>query len=363
MENLAQRIKEWEAKSLDLSQRLAEYQRLKSKLARQQMTFDNLSSSVQRVDLNKNMEQENVAVLEHATSASIIRVQLPRQLGLGIVIGALLGCGIIFLLNRLDDRMDSVVELQENFDVPIRGQIPRATINRQTDRVPLLMAKDNRHVFSESYRNIRSSLLFMGAGTKKPRSIVVTSAVPGEGKSTVAANLAITFAFSEAKTLLVDSDMRRGVLHDLFQIPSAPGLADYLQQEGNWRKSVRSTSIPTLSILPRGKVPANPGELLLGPPCDLFLREVVEEYEVVIIDSAPLLATDDTSSLAPKMDGVLFVSRARYSSIRSMRSALDLLTQRHVNLLGIIFNSVDPNLPGYYDYYRYKQYYAAVEET
>jgi capsular exopolysaccharide synthesis family protein len=282
---------------------------------------------------------------------------------MGFAIGSLFGLGVIFILNRLDDRLDSAVELQENFDVVIRGQIPRAVSDTASGRVPLLEPRDNRHVFAESYRNIRSSLLFMASSAKKPRTILVTSAIPGEGKSTVAANLAITFAFSGSKTLLIDADMRRGLAHQVFGLPEGPGLSDFLEQKMGWREGVRATSVPSLSLMTRGKVPNQPGELLLGSLCDMFLREVVEEYETIVVDSAPLLATDDTSSLSPKVDGVLFVARARFSSVRAMRTALDLLAQRQVNLLGIIFNSVDPNLPGYYDYYRYKQYYAHLPEA
>src|SRR5204862_5925900 len=130
-----------------------------------------------------------------------------------------------------DDRMASFTEFQHHFTENILGQIPK---EKSKGAMTLLQPDDARHVFAESYRNVRSSIFFMPYEGPRPKTFLVTSAVPNEGKSTVSANLAITMALSDAQTLLIDADLRRGALRETFGIPSRIGVSEGLKQKVNW---------------------------------------------------------------------------------------------------------------------------------
>jgi polysaccharide biosynthesis transport protein len=354
MENLQTNIKEWETKALDLSQRLAQFNRIKGKVDRLKTLYDRLTGNLKDVDVSQVVGGEDqVSIMEMATAPVSVRPGLIKSLLIGFGIGALAGLAVLLLLDRIDDRMASFSEFQHHFSENVLGQIPK---EKGKDKVDLLQPDDARHVFAESYRNIRSSIFFMPYEGPRPKSFLVTSAVPNEGKSTVSANLAITMALSGAKTLLIDCDLRRGALRETFGISSKIGFSEVLKQEVNWREVVVPTAYPTLFVLPRGKTLSQPSENLLRESTDALLREIYEYYDYIIIDSSPVLAADDTTSLAPKIDATLFVVRLSYTSARLIKKALELLYNRQVNVPGVILNFVDTSLPEYY-YYQYSEYY------
>jgi len=355
MENLQGNIKEWEAKALDLSQRLAQFNRIKGKSDRLKTLYDRLTQNLKDIDVSQVVGNEDqFSVMEMATMPISVRPGLIKSLLIGFGIGALAGLGILLLLDRIDDRMASFSEFQHHFSENVLGQIPK---EKGKGRVELLQPDDLRHVFAESYRNIRSSIFFMPYDGPRPKSFLVTSAVPSEGKSTVSANLAITMALSGARTLLIDCDLRRGALREAFGIDSKIGFSEVLKGEVNWPEVLVPTAYDTLWVLPRGKTLGQPSEHLLRDSTDAILREVYQHYDYVIIDSSPVLAADDTTSLAPKIDATLFVVRLSYTSARLTKKALELLYNRQVNIPGVILNFVDTSLPEYY-YYQYSEYYS-----
>src|SRR6266704_3048279 len=355
MENLQANIKEWEAKALDLSQRLAQFNRIKGKVDRLKTLYDRLTNNLKEIDVSQVVGGEDqVSIMEMATTPVSVRPGLIKSLLIGFGIGALAGLAILILLDRIDDRMASFSEFQHHFSENVLGQIPK---EKTKGKVDLLQPDDMRHVFAESYRNIRSSIFFMPYEGPRPKSFLVTSAVPSEGKSTVSANLAITMALSGARTLLIDCDLRRGALREAFGITSKIGFSEVLKQEVNWREVVVPTAVSTLFVLPRGKTLSQPSEHLLRESTEALLREIYQYYDYVIIDSSPVLAADDTTSLAPKIDATLFVVRLSYTSARLTKKALELLYGRQVNVPGVILNFVDTSLPEYY-YYQYSEYYS-----
>jgi len=354
MENLQTNIKEWEAKALDLSQRLAQFNRVKGKVDRLKTLYDRLTNNLKDVDVSQVVGAEDqVSIMEMATPPVSVRPGLIKSLLIGLGGGALTGIAILILLDRIDDRMASFSEFQHHFSEGVLGQVPKEKIK---GKVTLLQPDDARHVFAESYRNIRSSIFFMPYEGPRPKMLLVTSAVPNEGKSTVSANLAITMALSGARTLLIDGDLRRGTLRETFGISSKLGFSEILKQEVNWREVVVPTSYPNLFILPRGKTLSQPSEHLLRDSTDALLKDIYNYYDYIIIDSSPVLAADDTTSLAPKIDATLFVVRLSYTSARLIEKSLDLLYNRQVNVPGVILNCVDTSLPEYY-YYQYSEYY------
>lgn len=354
MENLRSNIKEWEKKALDLSQQLAQFNRLKGKVERQKTLYDRLTNNLKDVDVSQVVDAgDQVGIMERATAPVSVRPGLIRSLLVGLGFGAFAGLIILILLDRIDDRMASFTEFQHYFTENILGQIPK---EKTKDPVSLLQPDDARHIFAESYRNVRSSIFFMPYEGPRPKTLLITSAVPNEGKSTISSNLAITMALSGAKTLLIDGDLRRGTLREAFGIHSRIGFSEVLKEEVSWREAVVPTTSPSLYLLPRGNILSQPSEHLLRESTDALLKDIYNHYDYIIIDSSPILAADDTTSLAPKIDATLFVVRLSYTSARLTRKALELLYNRQVNVPGVILNYVDTSLPEYY-YYQYAEYY------
>jgi capsular exopolysaccharide synthesis family protein len=362
MENLQSNIKEWESKALDLSQRLAQFNRVKGKVDRLKTLYDRLTNNLKEVNVSQSVDGgDQISIMEMAGPPISVRPGLLKSLLIGLGCGALAGIGVLLLLDRIDDRMASFGEFQHQFSENVLGQIPK---EKTKGRVTLLQPDDARHVIAESYRNIRSSIFFMPYEGPRPKTLLITSSVPNEGKSTISSNLAITLALSGARTLLIDGDLRRGALREAFGLSSKIGFSEVLKQEVNWQEVVVPTSYPSLFLMPRGKTLGQPSEHLLRESTDRLLKEMYSHYDYIIIDSSPVLAADDSTSLAPKIDATLFVVRLSYTSARLTRKSLELLYNRQVNVPGVILNYVDTSLPEYY-YYQYSEYYntpAPVEE-
>jgi capsular exopolysaccharide synthesis family protein len=340
----------------DAGARLAEFETIKSKISDAQSLYGRISSMLENVKIVGNVPTEPISILEFASVAKADNSGFTKNILIGIFIGLVFGVGLLFLLDRFDDRPVSFTELQEHFDELILGQIPQDATRARDRKLLPLTVNDTRYAYAEAHRNLRSSLIFMAIEGARPRTIVITSAVPGEGKSTVAVNLAITMAFSGSRVLLIDADLRKGTVHEYFELAEQPGLAEVLGGDTPWDQVIQQTHVPNLSVMPRGNFPANPGELLLAG-ADALIKEIYQHFDFILFDSAPVLAADDTASLAPKVDGTLFVIRAAYTSARLGRNALDLLYQRQVNVMGIVFNSVETNSREYY-YFKYPEYYS-----
>ena len=357
MTNLEKLVAESETKALDVGRKMAEYEKMKGERDRQQQLYDRLLGTVQNVNVSQDVSQFDVNILERATPAISIKPGFVRSLVIALGVGLILSGGLLFVLDRFNDRVSTVVELCDHFTEPIYGQVPQEVPD--TDgRLPLLTPQDTRHVYAESFRNIRSSLRFVGGDAKKKnRVILVTSPTPGDGKSTTTANLALTLSFAtDEKVLLIDGDLRRGGLHRLLGLEGEPGLAEVLGGQAEWRKVIQPTQYKNLSFMSSGEPAGHPGELFFNAYCEVLLQELRGEYETVVIDTAPVLAVDDTPSLAPKADGTLVLYRAGRTSCRLMRNSLEALYSRNAKVLGIIFNGVDPKQPEY-GYYKYTEYY------
>jgi polysaccharide biosynthesis transport protein len=264
---------------------------------------------------------------------------------------------ILVIMDRADDRISSSTEMLEHFSEAILGQIPNVAESRKETGLPLLQVEDERYTYAEAFRSLRSSLIFL-PNQAELKTILITSAIPNEGKSTISCNLAITMAAAGARVLLVDADLRRGDIAQLFDTDGRFGLSSILRGEVPWKEAVQNTKHPTLFLIPRGPVTNQSGELLLKPELLSILDEFKENYDLVIFNTAPVLAADDTSTLAPNFDGALMVVRAAFTSARLSKNALNTLYQRQVNVLGLILNCIDAEMPDYY-YYRYPKYYAA----
>ena len=349
-------IADMEARARDFSKILAKYTTLKQEVERNETSYNQTRASLDKLRLGP-AAQEILAIRQQASPAFVEDKGLIRHLLTGLIGGFLLGIVILFLLDRSDDRLASSSEMIEQFNEAIVGQIPDVASSRTNTGLPLLQDEDERFMFAEAFRSLRSSLIFMPNQTEL-KTLIVTSAIPNEGKSTITSNLAITMANAGARVLLVDADLRRGDIAALFDIDGRQGLSNVLRGEVNWKNCIQKGRKDNLHIIPRGPTTNQSGELLLLPIVPKLLEEWKAAYDLVIFNTAPILATDDTPTLAPNFDGTLMVIRASFTSARLTRNALNALYQRQVNVLGLILNCVDTEVPGYY-YYQYPKYYAA----
>jgi capsular exopolysaccharide synthesis family protein len=350
----------YQAKALEAEKKLAEDQAMKDNIKRLQENRDQLALSLIGAKIG-GKTPDSVVPLEKATPGVPAAPPTVQRAMMAAAIGLVLSVALLLFLDRLDDRPNSFVELQDLFDENVLGQIPHVHVKNKKSGVPLLQEDDERHALMEAYRNLRSSIVFHSSPDKQPRIILVTSAIPGDGKSMTAANLAITLARSGSRVLLMDADLRRGLLHKHFDLKSHPGLAEVLSDQCPWTSVVAQNSVPNLSFVPRGSCQRHPGELFTSSLKEKILREASEKFDFVVIDTPPVMDADDVSSLVPHVDGVLMVIRANHTSGRVARAALDLLYLRKTKILGLVFNGVRTSGGDYY-YYKYKEYYSKAAQ-
>lgn len=354
IQDLETQVKEWEAKAMDVSKKLAGFEALKENVKRLQSAYDQMQTSLQTLDANKGIGQESVTILESATPLGAVRLESQKRLIMAGLIGLFLGIGILALINHLDDRINSFTELEQHFDLPVLGQIP------WLKKAGILQLDDDRYPLVEANRSLRSAFLYKDSFKHEPaaplKSIVITSACPNDGKSLTSANFAITLAQGGARVLLIDADLRRGVLHKLFFLDAdQPGLSEVLAGQCEWEQAVVRSSTPNLSVLPRGKIKRHAGNAFAASGA--MLKKIEAEYDYFIFDSAPVMVADDVLSLAPHMDGLILVVRAGVTSARMTQAALNHLRQRHVNVIGLAFNAVSAKAGDNYQY-RYPEYYS-----
>jgi succinoglycan biosynthesis transport protein ExoP len=348
-------IKLWEQKVQDASQKNDEYQALAQEKTRLAAELERLLAS--GTTLKHTPITDVFEIVQKATPPVLVGRQAARHLAMGAIGGLFIGFLILALLDRADDRMTSSSEILDQFSEPILGQIPNVAESRGAGGLPLLQPDDERYTYAEAFRSLRSSLIFM-PNQAELRTILITSAIPNEGKSTIASNLAITMAAAGASIALVDADLRRGDIASLFDIDGRTGLSNILRGEVSWEDAAQKCKYPNLAIIPRGPVTNQSSELLLLPSIHTLLEGLKENFDLIIFNTAPILATDDTPSLSPNFDGTLMVMRAQFTSARLTQNSLNALYQRQVNVLGLVLNCVDTEMPDYY-YYRYPKYYAA----
>jgi capsular exopolysaccharide synthesis family protein len=216
-------------------------------------------------------------------------------------------------------------------------------------------------MFAEACRSLRSSLLFVDRDGPPPKSILITSAVPSEGKSTISGNLAIALAFTSSRTLLIDADLRRGTLHKYLEMENKSGLSEVITGDVKFERAVQHSSVENLDFLSCGAYPERPGELLMSSRMEELYKYVNEAYDYIIFDTAPVLATDDTTSFASRIDVVIFAVRAAFTPARQVKSSVERLAQRGIDIDGFVLNFVDTKGADYYYYSKYQNYYYAPQ--
>jgi capsular exopolysaccharide synthesis family protein len=350
----------------------AEQSRLVATVGTMQRTFDNLQSEFQLARIAESVDGGRVQSIDEATLPTFaISPNRKRALFYSSLVGLLMGVVLAFGLDRLDDSVKSPDELRDQMELPMLGLIPairaerggrRGTADATAGR--LITHADPRSPVAEAYRSMRTNLAFART-QQSPHAIVVASPGPSDGKSTTAANLAITFAQQGQRTLLIDADLRRAVLHKAFSVARSPGLAELIIGETSFEDAVHDTGVPNLAIIASGRFPPNPAELLGSARMQEILHEAKARFDVVLLDSPPLLAVTDAAVLSTMVDGVALVIRTERTKRDAVRRAIGHVRSVRGRLLGAVLNDVDMRSGAYYGSYGhyYYSYYGEDRRT
>lgn len=306
-----------------------------------------------------NIRVIDKAVVPHNPISPNIRLNLM----LGLIAGILLAVGVAFFLEFIDDSLKTVDEVERNIRRPIYGIIPRipdsslAVDGTQSAAINLVTHYSPKSPISEAFRTMRTNIHFADPD-HLITTLLVTSAGPSEGKSTIVSNLAITIANSGRKTLLIDCDLRKPNLHNLFETDRDPGLTNILSGKMSQEEGIRDTKIENLSLITSGPIPPNPTEMVDSQVMRSQIESFQKDFDMILFDSPPIVAVTDAAIISSYTAGVLLVVELGRSRGSSVNRGIDLLDKVKANLLGIVTNNISS---GYrYDYgYYYYYYYSA----
>jgi capsular exopolysaccharide synthesis family protein len=268
-----------------------------------------------------------------------------------LMTGFLLAVGLSFGMEYLDSRIKTPDDIKQHLGVPFLGLVPVVRAKEIKGPSPLL----DRGVpanFSEAMRGIRTSVIFSSA-TEGSRTVMVTSTAPSEGKTVVSSNLADALAQAEQRTLIIDGDMRRPRVHEVFEFAQEPGLSNVLVGTVEAKTTIRKTDNPYLSVMPAGHIPPNPAELLGSPRYRKLLEELGKDYDWIIVDAPPVMAVTDAAVISNGVGGVLFVIGSEMTPRRTAQTAVEQLKAARAKVIGAVLNRVNVHRHSYY----YAQYY------
>jgi polysaccharide biosynthesis transport protein len=320
-----------------------------------------LKNRFEEAKIKRDSQESDLKILEWAQtpSAAISNVKSSKIL-LGMFIGLVIGIALALLLEYLDQSIKEPPDVEKTLELPLLGIVP--TI--ETEKAIIEVAKDHGKTILEPFRALRANLKHI-ALSRHIKTIIISSAVKGEGKTTLAANIAITFAMDGKKVILVDGDMRRAQIHGLFHIPKKDGLCDYLYGASEVRDILKPTVHQNLFVITTGEHPQNPAELLGSFRFDQLIKELRSLADFIIFDSPALLPVSDGITMAPKMDACIMVVRALWTPIKAARQAKNQLNRIGCTIIGAILNGISHSrgyYPYYYGYYRYYAYKYSYDE-
>lgn len=277
------------------------------------------------------------------------------NLAAGLFLGILMGFGIALLRDRMSDSLRGRGDLESAAGAPVLAVIPRVPRWKRRSETKLVVLQAPKSAPAEAYRNLRTSLMF-AAAQRGVKTIMVTSPVAGEGKTTTAANLAVALASANKRVILVSADLRKPRIHHFFGMPNDRGLSNVLRGEVQPWEVLGNPDIENLRIMAGGPIPDRPGELLQSEQMKELVSSLREIADFVVLDTPPVLLVADSSAMAPLSDGVLLVADAQETTKSSIRHARDTLEQVDAPIMGAVLNNFDPSKVNYYGYGTYYGY-------
>ena len=360
-----------------VASRAVQYNILKREVDTNRQLYEGLLQRLKEASVSASLKASNIRIVDSAeppTKAAKPRIQL--NLGVAAIFGLGLGICVALFQERLDDTLKGTGDVERMLGLAAVGLIPAVSesngdghrVRGLLESAKALGSNENgngrkseaawhridaegpqQKLLTEAFRSLRTSLL-LSTADQPPSTLLVTSTQPGEGKTTIATNLAIALAQVGQQVLLVDADLRSPSLHQLFGTREHLGLVSYLAGHQDWRAAVRPSGLPGLDLMFCGPIPPNPSELLSSRNMGGLIRSARERYEFIILDSAPMLALADSRILATQVSGVLLVVKNATVPREQVKQALSDIRSVGANVIGVALNRVDLDTRGYYSY-------------
>jgi polysaccharide biosynthesis transport protein len=354
-----------------LNEKAVAYNIIKRDYETNRKLYEELLEKLKQAGVSAGLKSNRIRVVENArVPASPTSPNIPRNIELSLLLGTLGGIGLAFVLEALDTTVRTPEQVEMVSALPSLGIIPLTTSRsrpflvggRDSSGMELISYMRPRSQIAESFRSLRTCVLLSGSRDSHPKVLLITSALPKEGKSLVSVNLAIVLAQKGSCVLLVDADMRCPSLHKAFKVSRNVGLSSILDNSASAEDAVLpAPDSSNLFLLPSGPSPHNPAELLDSARLRQLLQLCRYHYDYVIIDTPPALTVTDAVVLSPEVDAVLMVVRSGQTTKDAVRRTRDTLYQVNARIMGIVVNAVDLHSPDlyYYNYYsrRGRAYY------
>ncbi len=334
----------------------------RTEIARTEQLCDGIIKRLQDVSLVKDVGGYDAKTIASPALGKKVSPKIVLVLPIGAFLGILLGFGMAYLAEVTDKSFRTPEEIRRRLGLPVVGYIPLLKPDNGAIRQaaeggvvldPMLCSFHRpKSMEAEAYRGVRTALYFHSQGGGN-QVIQVTSPNPGDGKSSTAANLAVTIAQSGKKVLLMDADLRKPRIHKIFGLSVKVGLSSIISGEAEPLDAIQESCVAGLSILPCGPIPSNPSELLTAPRFEELLKLLREQYDFVIVDTPPLLAVTDPSVVASRVDGVILTIRITKDGRPAAERAKEILGTLGATVVGVVVNGVDGSAKGGYGYGNY----------
>lgn len=351
-------LEKYKGEALNLNEKMVQYQILKREADTNREMYNGLLQRLKEVGVSASLTASNIQILDRA---EIPRAPFKPKKRLNLILAAIVGLfggvGLAFFVEYLDNTVKSPDDVEKKVTLPSLGIVPDLAKKGDRDLLPVITFDDKRSPLSEAYRSIGTYIQFSSAG-RPPRTILVTSARQGEGKSTTVVNTAITLAHSYGRGVVIDSDLRRPQLHKIFDVDNSQGLSAFLAGHVEFGSSlIRKTKVSALDLIPSGIIPPNPSELLSSYRMRDLINGLFPLYSFIILDSPPILGLSDSLILSTMTDGVLMVARAGETPKEAALQAKKLLQGVNAKILGVVLNGVGASDLKYGSYSYYHSYY------
>ena len=325
-------------------------------MERQRVLFYSVVDQLKQAQIVSDFGSVTARVLDPA-AATENRPSIPLVLIAALALGCGLGTGAVYVADQLDARIRSLRETRRLLDYRVLGVVPLLSRGQQGDvKIALVSHARPRSRLAETYKSIRTGIDLLRRNWEG-KVFMVASPQPADGKSTTASNLAISMAHSGRKVLLIDADLRRPAQHTIHGLPRSPGLTEVLNDQMPFHKAVQQTAIENLGLLAAGAEVSYPAELLATDRLGALVRELRQAYDLVLVDTSPLLAVTDPSVIAVVMDAILLVVRAAVTRRLDAERSQDLLRALETPVLGLVINGINPGQGGYGYGYGYGYHY------